>query len=372
MVIWLIGLSGSGKTTVGKILIEALKTSIGEHWEFVDGDYVRAAGFENFGHTIEGREKNGKKIQGICQELDAKKTNVLACVLSLFPGQQKENRSLFTDYKQIYLKADIEDLEKRDNKNLYAAAIEGKIQNVVGVDIPFPEPVNSDLVLVNKGDRPVYELSDEILSHLQFDVSKLYRYTERNLFKNREKYQYTKFYGPSFLASFAKTRNDFIVSMDQKTSAQPLLTSLTDLLPELCKKSESMEFELETYLAKSILNSSDDKNVLWILIKKFEVYKRLFTHYSFKNNKMFKATETYEKPALYALFSLWLSHEHTLSKSKDQKLIIENCLLKVNDLVVSIHSDLISPEDIFLAKRAVVAEQQILQKQHASHFAHMS
>ena len=112
MIIWLIGLSGSGKTSVGKILYNKLSKS--KPYVFVDGDQVRQMWGDNLGYEIEDREKNAIRISKLCKFLDQQNINVVAAVLSNFPKWQSWNRNNFTSYKEIFLDTPIELLKKRD------------------------------------------------------------------------------------------------------------------------------------------------------------------------------------------------------------------------------------------------------------------
>jgi adenylylsulfate kinase len=78
-------------------------------------------------------------------------------VLSIFPEWQAWNRANIPDYSEVYLRVPLDVLAKRDRKNLYAPAMEGRVRNVVGVDIPFPEPAHADLVLDNSRDTSDFE-----------------------------------------------------------------------------------------------------------------------------------------------------------------------------------------------------------------------
>ena len=62
-------------------------------------------------------------------------------------------RNNLKKFNQIYIRASIEQLKKRDYKGLYQKAIKGKIKNVVGIDLPFIEPKNIDLYLENNGSK---------------------------------------------------------------------------------------------------------------------------------------------------------------------------------------------------------------------------
>ena len=143
MIVWLIGLSGSGKTSVGKILYNKLSKS--KPYVFVDGDQVRQMWGDDLGYEIKDREKNAIRISKLCKFLDQQNINVVAAVLSNFPKWQSWNRNNFSSYKEIFLDTPIELLKKRDSKKIYSRAKSGKLKNVVGIDIEFTPPRNCDL-----------------------------------------------------------------------------------------------------------------------------------------------------------------------------------------------------------------------------------
>ncbi len=153
MIIWLIGMSGAGKTTVAGHLIELWKAEA-PNTILIDGDDIRRL-FKHDqrpdAHTLEGRRINAERITDLCAWLDGQDINVVCSILSLFPEMRAQNRDLFSEYFEVYLKVPIEELKRRDAKSLYAAADAGEMKNVVGVDIPFPEPDSADLIIENHG-----------------------------------------------------------------------------------------------------------------------------------------------------------------------------------------------------------------------------
>lgn len=153
MIVWLIGLSGCGKTTIGRPLYRLWKERA-PNTVFVDGDEIRAMfQYDQLpdAHTIEGRRVNGQRISELCAWLDRQDINVVCCILSLFPEMRLKNRDRFSGYFEVYLRVPMAELERRDSKGLYRAARRGEIKDVVGVDIPFPEPDCADLVIDNYG-----------------------------------------------------------------------------------------------------------------------------------------------------------------------------------------------------------------------------
>ena len=148
MVFWIIGLAGAGKTTIAKALYSALKEKQSST-VFLDGDGIREIMGGDLGFSIEDRRINGWRICRLCKYLDDQGINVVCATLSQFHEQQEWNRANYSRYFEVYLKVDMSILIKRDQKSLYSGALEKKIINVVGIDIPFPAPQNSDLCLEN-------------------------------------------------------------------------------------------------------------------------------------------------------------------------------------------------------------------------------
>jgi adenylylsulfate kinase-like enzyme len=154
MVIWLIGLSGVGKTTIGRRL-HVLWQTTAANTVFVDGDEIRkifGAGQFNHEYSLAGRRRNAERITAICSWLDRQDINVVACVLSVFQDNRDWNRENYSDYFEVFIDAPMEVLRKRHPRDLYGMAERGEMPNVVGVDIPWTPPLKSDLVIDN-GDE---------------------------------------------------------------------------------------------------------------------------------------------------------------------------------------------------------------------------
>ena len=152
MVIWIIGLSGSGKTTIANLLFKKLKKKY-SNIVHLDGDVVRQIYDDKIGYSIADRKKNAQRLSKMTKFLSDQKIHVIGSVLSNFPEWQQWNKKNIKDYYQVYLKVSLEKLVKRDKKNIYKKALQGKKNNVVGVDIKFKEPLNSNLVIDNNKDR---------------------------------------------------------------------------------------------------------------------------------------------------------------------------------------------------------------------------
>ena len=156
MVIWLVGLSGSGKTTIGKEIYKLWKP-VAPNTVMVDGDDIRKIlnrDSEPADFTMEGRLKLAKQYGEICLWLDKQDINVICCTISNFEEVYNWNRQAFSKYFQVFIDVPIELLKQRDPKGLYKRAEEGKEKNVVGLDLPFNKPSFSDMVIEINDDSP--------------------------------------------------------------------------------------------------------------------------------------------------------------------------------------------------------------------------
>jgi cytidine diphosphoramidate kinase len=172
MVVWLVGMSGVGKTTIGNNLYEQASLEFNNVVK-VDGDIIRSIFHhenESQSYTIESRYKNAKRIQEICLWLDNQGIHVICSILCIFPELLKENISLFSNYYEVYLDAAIEELERRDTKGFYVKAKAGLIKDFVGFDINFPIPENSNLNLRTDQGDSVTELSELIYEKIKINL----------------------------------------------------------------------------------------------------------------------------------------------------------------------------------------------------------
>jgi len=151
-VIWFIGMSAAGKSAISKLVYEKIKVDF-SNVVLLDGDLLRKVFGNDSDHTVKGREKNARRLSNLSKFLSDQGIHVVASVLSIFPGWQKWNRENIPGYCQVYVDVPFDVLRRRETKGLYEGALAGEIENVVGVDIDFPEPIGNDLVLDNSKDR---------------------------------------------------------------------------------------------------------------------------------------------------------------------------------------------------------------------------
>jgi adenylyl-sulfate kinase len=152
MVIWIIGLSGAGKTTLASAVVERVR-SAGRKVVMLDGDAVRGMFGNDLGHTLEDRKKNADRICQLGKFLEMQGIDVVCAILSLFQESRNWNRTHLQDYFEVFIDTPMEQMAARDVKGLYARYEAGQIKGVAGLDLPFIPPEKPDLVIHNAGNR---------------------------------------------------------------------------------------------------------------------------------------------------------------------------------------------------------------------------
>lgn len=163
-VYWITGLSGAGKTTIGKLFYEKLKLQY-PNTVFLDGDTLRRVFGDDLGYTKEERRKCAMRYSRLCAMLQEQDMNVVCCTISMFDSVREWNRENIQSYKEIYVKVSMEKLQERDQKGLYSGITEEKEKEVVGIHMEIEEPKRPDLILYNDGEREPEEQVEEILRH---------------------------------------------------------------------------------------------------------------------------------------------------------------------------------------------------------------
>ena len=167
MVIWITGISGAGKTTIANSLIEKYKNKL-PHLINLDGDVVRKLYGDDLGYEENDRISQIKRMQKICLFLENQNLIIIVSALYSNPTLMEWNRKYFSNYFEIYLNVPLELVKRRDPKGIYKNFEKGQEKNIVGIDIPWHEPKNSDLVIDVDERKSVSEVRDIITENLKF------------------------------------------------------------------------------------------------------------------------------------------------------------------------------------------------------------
>ncbi len=199
MILWLIGISGAGKTTVGRELVEIMRRR-NRSVLFIDGDEIRTVWKDDLGHTIEARRRNHSRLSQLCKVLDQDSVDIVVSALSIFPDLREWNRRNLKCYLEVFLDLPIEEARKRDPKGIYARRAFGETSDVVGVDIPFPVSDTTDLrISTPEILEPPVEIANRIMALIERGESQpveqaapamAYRYTGRDFFEAPETYEF--------------------------------------------------------------------------------------------------------------------------------------------------------------------------------------
>jgi adenylylsulfate kinase-like enzyme len=165
-VIWITGLSGAGKSTVGKKLVEEIK-SRSHSVVYLDGDELR----EVFGsianskdnHGREGRLKLSFQYAFLCKLLSNQGISVVIATISMFKEIYTWNRENLKKHYEIFLDVPIIELKRRDPKEIYKKFDRGEITSVAGLDLSIDQPVEPHLHIIHGPSNTIDTTVDEIL-----------------------------------------------------------------------------------------------------------------------------------------------------------------------------------------------------------------
>jgi adenylylsulfate kinase len=156
--IWLMGLSASGKTTLARLLGEALEER-GFSTAILDGDIVRTSLSQGLGFTRGDRETNLRRIAMQVQNLVRQQIVTIVAAICPYHTIREEVRSTIGEFVEIYVNCSLEVCISRDPKGLYKKALAGEIQHFTGIDDVFEIPVDPDLVVTTDAETPEESLA---------------------------------------------------------------------------------------------------------------------------------------------------------------------------------------------------------------------
>lgn len=147
-VLWLTGLSGSGKSTIAHTLDKYLH-KLGVHSYVLDGDNVRHGLNKDLGLSPEDRKENIRRIGEISKLFVDAGLLVLDAFIAPYRDDRRRVRNLLCkgQFIEVYVKCSVSECEKRDPKGFYRKAIRGEIKEFTGISAPYEEPDNPEIIL---------------------------------------------------------------------------------------------------------------------------------------------------------------------------------------------------------------------------------
>lgn len=166
--LWFMGRPAAGKSTLAS-RVEDLLVGRGYQIENLDGDEIRKHLHPELGFSREDRRTNNRRTAYIAKLLNRNDIPVIVGMITPFRDSQQQARDIVEhegEFVLIYVKCSVEAAEERDPKGLYEQAHQGKIEKFTGINHPFQEPLNPDIV-VDTEEQSVEEGVEHVLRKLK-------------------------------------------------------------------------------------------------------------------------------------------------------------------------------------------------------------
>nr|WP_250902433.1 adenylyl-sulfate kinase [Bacillus inaquosorum] len=170
-ILWLTGLSGSGKSTIANAAARELFEQ-GYQVIVLDGDNIRHGLNKDLGFSDEDRKENIRRIGEVAKLFVQQGTIVLTAFISPFREDREQVRQLVEagEFNEVYIKCDLDICEQRDPKGLYKKARNGEIPFFTGIDSPYEEPEAPELVL-DSGQHDREECKNQLIEFVKQKLS---------------------------------------------------------------------------------------------------------------------------------------------------------------------------------------------------------
>ena len=165
-VLWLTGLSGSGKTSIAKVLEKTLHQQ-GFLTQLLDGDNIRSGINNNLGFSDSDRTENIRRIAEVSKLFLNCGVIAINCFVSPTKAIRQQAKEIIGEdnFLEIFINTSLEVCEQRDTKGLYAKARKGEIKDFTGISAPFEAPENASLV-VKTENKTVETSAQEIIEFI--------------------------------------------------------------------------------------------------------------------------------------------------------------------------------------------------------------
>ena len=165
LTVWFTGLPCCGKTTMADQLAKGL-TSLGKQVERLDGDIVRETLCRDLGFSKEDRGLNLERITFVSKMLTRNGVYVLTTFVSPYRIYRDRARKEINNFIEVFVKCPLKVCEQRDVKGMYKKARAGEIKDFTGIDDPYEDPKNPELI-VDSDKHSVEECTGQIMDYLK-------------------------------------------------------------------------------------------------------------------------------------------------------------------------------------------------------------
>jgi adenylyl-sulfate kinase len=166
--VWLTGLSGSGKTTIAKLIAQELRGR-GVKVERLDGDIVRQSLTRDLGFSKADRDLNIERVTFVAKLLTRNGVGVICSFISPYRERRATSRAEIGaggGFIEVYVECPLEVCAQRDVKGLYEKAFRGEIAEFTGVSDPY-EPPETPEIVCHTADETVNESADKVIAYLE-------------------------------------------------------------------------------------------------------------------------------------------------------------------------------------------------------------
>jgi adenylylsulfate kinase len=164
--LWLTGLPRAGKSTVAGLVAGRLRARGVEHMEVLDGDIVREGLCRDLGFSREDRTENIRRLTFVSKLLTRNGVVVIVAAISPYREDRELAREEIQSFVEVWCNASVDACAERDYKGLYEKARRGEIKDMTGVNDPYEEPEDADLVLDTENETPE-QSADRVMAVLE-------------------------------------------------------------------------------------------------------------------------------------------------------------------------------------------------------------